>query len=615
MPSRFRPVSLLIETDLDRAALKPDAVLLHPAGHAPASSRVILHETLHYWQQLSQGFLHRLAAEDLARLEDFEAGRALAPPGPHRREYVRRYQPLGFSAHDLQEALARYWDVHVLGPPLLLSLERADPKLSWSDDIEARHAALEKAGRLAAPDGSGYSGEAYDLAMTAAAGRYARPYLLLLERMPSMAAAGMFPLIAHMAFQTSRPVPFFTRLIECAMPLFDPFGSANRDIEVMWKSTFAPAMSLALHLARILGEPFDYTPLLCEPEDPRLGRAIPYRWARHRVHVAADVLARREAGEGAAEPADKPGGTAAWELMLRLATPGIAEHRSFLSEWLSPPAIRFGDGECWRLGDVHRRMRVPEVDEAEQRLSAEQAMIAGECAALDGRWQAFVRAGLRQGYGSAPAEPGRYESAVYQGASAIARLAGERDPVLIEWLLQTMLPPAAERQRPLALARGWYFFVRATLAADPVRADDIDRVCAMLVMHLGGFVPSAEYDAETGTEWRWTGAPVETALAAEFCGASSERLGDVVRAQQCRAIELEALKSEAIARALSRGPAAETLARALAARIARLEAFLDDPRIGAGVAPIRSRPGEEAAGIDPSAMAGPAGAPEPIDRD
>jgi len=48
--------------------------------------------------------------------------------GAYRTEFMRKDDTAGFSAHDLHESLARFWDVHVIGPHRLIEMEFADGK-------------------------------------------------------------------------------------------------------------------------------------------------------------------------------------------------------------------------------------------------------------------------------------------------------------------------------------------------------------------------------------------------------------------------------------------------------------------------------------------------------
>ena len=573
MPNVFRPVSLVIETDLERSAVN-DEMIVHPAGHNPAASRIVVHETLHYWQQLSQSSLVRLAAEDLARLEEHERDGTLPAPGARRHEYMRRHEEWGFSALDLQEALARYWDVHILGPPLLLSLERADPNRQWEAEFEQAYAALEAQGRLPSPDGARYSGESYDLAMATAAGSYARPYLMLRAELPSLTAAGAFPLLAHIALHTPEPVIFFARLVEFAVPMFGPGKAPNDSIEDFWKQMFLPAVAVGIKLAEALNLVIDFMPLLSSELEETLGRSKPHDWARHRLEVAINVLAEQErAREAAAEPGKAPLEAAVAELMLRLATPGVPKHRAFLAAWLSPPLVKFADGKREILGRLHRRLAGAPDSEAERRLSAEFDWIADEAEAQDARWQAFVRAGLRRGFAPRPGPPLEIESAIFDAAQAIARLGARRDPILQLWLAQLLDPEIEDERFPLGGKKGWHRFVRAMLVGRTTRADDIAHVYAMLLMQLATRQGLVQYDAESGLTWEWAGSPLEVALAAEFCVQGAKLvLDDPELTSLGRAIEMVALGDGSTFMAMSHNGEPTPLTAALARRIAHLRA-------------------------------------------
>ena len=157
--------------------------LTGPKDWRPGLARKVFHETLHYWQHISQGFLIRLIEEDLDRLERFEATGNIPPPGPLKRMFVTRDATAGFSPRDLMEAHARYWDIHAIGPPRLIEADLDNPHRE-TDSILTRPAYddMKAEGRIwrhidPNGEGHGYSGFSFDLAMRLAGGAYARPYL------------------------------------------------------------------------------------------------------------------------------------------------------------------------------------------------------------------------------------------------------------------------------------------------------------------------------------------------------------------------------------------------------------------------------------------------------
>src|SRR5215213_11572445 len=135
----FLPVALTIDVEVGdpEAAARALSVI---GSEDIYSSRVVFHETVHYWQQLSQGFLLRRAEEDWQRLIDYERAGQVGRDDSVSREFYREEPTLGFSAHDLQECLARFWEVVALSPNRIM---RDD----WISDRSSFHPDYIKANR------------------------------------------------------------------------------------------------------------------------------------------------------------------------------------------------------------------------------------------------------------------------------------------------------------------------------------------------------------------------------------------------------------------------------------------------------------------------------------
>lgn len=331
--SRFRETSLHIHVDRPDAHPAADT-LLHPKAHESPISRVVLHESVHYWQFLNHGFLARLADEKLRRLKAFEDQGAIEPPGPVQREFQRRYESVGFSAEQLHESVARFWDIHVIGPVELLELELGDPNRRLPDAIQERYAYLKEKGLLQAPDG-GYSDLAFRLAMDASAGDYGRPYAIMRDHYPAATADGLFPIAASMAFQSKRPALFFVRLTHMVAPAI-PL-EPRKSIEEIWHNAFPYIAGMAARLAYELGEKLDFG--VTAYQVSQLADWEPHRWAAYERQCALDSL-QQNADLHLSQPITKDVKYAAlWELTRLLAS---RQNRSI------PLAPR---GECvgWRL--------------------------------------------------------------------------------------------------------------------------------------------------------------------------------------------------------------------------------------------------------------------------
>jgi hypothetical protein len=208
MPT-FSPVALTI--DVEEGDKKTAAQALWALNTADIhSSRVIFHEAVHYWQQISQGFLLRLAEEDWQRMTELERGGPPSGNDPIRREFYRKEPKLGFSASDLQECLARFWEVIAFGPNNIMRDEWKHGRLSVHPDYvnanRSKHF-FRRPGRLA----WGY--DEFLSAMTMIGGQYAGPFLATGYKMGN-GDIFVFPWLAHYALQTRRPAEVFASFLE-----------------------------------------------------------------------------------------------------------------------------------------------------------------------------------------------------------------------------------------------------------------------------------------------------------------------------------------------------------------------------------------------------------------
>ena len=395
MGSSFKPISALIEVDFPWR--EADAkVLRHPSAHESQCSRVVFHETVHYWQQLGQGFMGKVAEEDWSRLLRFEARDAPGETGPLRNEFVRRHGGAGFSALDLQESLARFWDVHVIGPHRLLEMDFEDPKRAIDDFFKEQYLALKKKGMIVHPEHGGYSDVAFDMAMEASAGNYAKPYKFVRERCNPVATGVVFPLAGHCALQSDKPVDVFLKVIEAAPQRLQNLPR-GQPIHELWRACYSVVRTLSLQAAGELGMA-KLTMGAAAIRNGSLTQHPVYRWAfgeleRGRMVLEdtplAEVLARTFSR--VPEETMRGGVRGALALDMCLSCPGDTTHRSFLVEWLAPPCVRFPDGKQWALPELYRRELVPEIDEAERKLSDERRRVAEDVLDVNERWLGFRR--------------------------------------------------------------------------------------------------------------------------------------------------------------------------------------------------------------------------------
>lgn len=394
MSSTFRPISCLIEVDFEWREPHSE-VLRHPIEYYPEFSRVIFHESVHYWQQIGQSFLTRMILEDWERLIKFEKDGTKSEVGPYRREFVRKDQKLGFSARDLQESLARFWDVHVLGPHNLLEIEFSDPRRAISEEFKKNYFELKTAGRIIHPKHAGYSDIAFDLAMSATAGNYAMPYQFIREHHNSIATGTMFPLVGHFAFQTERPIDMFRKLIEIVGITVSRFRTGV-SINDMWKYCYNHIRWQALELAE---KEYKNRRLMQSAEiiyNSILNNHPVYSWILNELTNGVQVLSESRFVEELLKyqfdvdlnqlPRNARG---ILGQDFCLACPGDPINRSFLLEWLSPPCILFPNNQKWILGELYRREIIPEISLQEELITKDRQKTSGSVLQIEERWSKF----------------------------------------------------------------------------------------------------------------------------------------------------------------------------------------------------------------------------------
>ena len=389
--ARFNPVSLIIDTAAPWRQAH-SSVLRQPSAWHPQLSRVVVHETVHYWQQLSQGFLARMAEEDWRRLQVFKDSGEIQPAGPLRHRYVEVNPHTGFSAHDLVESLARFWDVHIMGPPDLIEAELRETGRFTQPEVVDRFRDPKKRGLLwEEAEKSGYSDLAYDLAMEMAAGSYAKPYLLLREQTNPMSANVLFPIFGHAALHTADPVAFFNKLVETALPKFEfPRGKA---IEELWRDAYFPCFAEATRLHKTdTGEYFK--PADVTIEQGALMEHPGYRFAFHARGALADFILTYAEEEFYIAPDNLPAEARAIITIDFLhACPGIPNNRAAnLLAFTAPPCVRFLEGKRWVLGKVFKNESDPNVKIDGVDLGECHSRAADAIEAVERDWMAFRQA-------------------------------------------------------------------------------------------------------------------------------------------------------------------------------------------------------------------------------
>lgn len=313
----------------------------NPAGYFPEKSRELFHETVHFWQYLASGYLTRIVEDDWNRLVHFEQTGEASRESTHRAHFIQPDAKHGFSPLDLVEAFARYWDVHVIGPPELIELELRSDRYVFSNDFVNRFEKLKTEGQLRHPEHGGYSGAAFELAMEGPGGGWAKPYVMLRQKLPPKATAALFPISINLALQTTDPVGSFAFLISGA-PSIESALPSNLDIAHLWRWCYK-----------------FITPLLNKlPEETLLGNGARVAAAgsldRHPLwNWLIKYMLRASAEIGAIGSHAKIDQDTAVErgiqpLSFALACPGDLQNRQWLVSFLAPLLVRFTDGVEWR---------------------------------------------------------------------------------------------------------------------------------------------------------------------------------------------------------------------------------------------------------------------------
>jgi hypothetical protein len=362
----FSHVSLLIELDHEWWPPKT-AAFLSPANYFPRRARMLVHETMHYWQQLGSSYLLAMAQEDWEQLISWEQG-ARPAIGVLRGAYRRPEGLHHYSSHDLCECLARFWEVMFLSPRVVLrdaviqarraSLEGVAPK--ELTDLAAR----------AEGDGDEMNTQVFDMAMQLS-GSYGIPFAVLRKVIGAGNATVLFPLLVHFALKTTRPVYYFERFVDrvtgAALARADELGIASS-----WDRAAAVALytTVSSYCGEIIRETGDERRLSCAAifGDSSLRDNPAYQWSFGQV----DRLAKAIGGHD--DIVD-----------MAICLPAFSDFRILLTSYLAPPCVRFRDRQA--VGLAAKYLSAHDDASAEDKAAAETAMDA--CLSLQQRWESF----------------------------------------------------------------------------------------------------------------------------------------------------------------------------------------------------------------------------------
>jgi hypothetical protein len=252
----------------------------------------------------------------------------------------------GFSAYDLWECEARFWEVLFVGPQVVLrEAVTRSRRQSLSGEVDADLASL---ARRDEPDS-----QTFDMAMQLSGG-YAAPFRVVRELVGQRDALVVFPFLVHFALKTRSPVETFERLLDEVAPALaaeaDRLGVASSG----WTAEIAAGLYTLASDQAGEAEPL-HAPALFP--DSGLADNPAYAWSFARLEQVAATV----------------GGPT---VDLAICLPGFADFPVLLSRMLPPPCARFRDRRAVDLVDLLSH----ETDDEGP---------AAEVLAIQARWETF----------------------------------------------------------------------------------------------------------------------------------------------------------------------------------------------------------------------------------
>jgi hypothetical protein len=255
--------SVTIPTEVDASWFKEDDISynLTPFYSYPNDpkwgnilSRVLYHESIHFWQFLSSGYVANLIGGEWDRFKQYERTGEILPQGELLQNYSIRKEGLPFSSAELVECWARYWDVHTRSPAQIIREEGIELPSTMPIEIDGGYFVR------------AYTSKAYDAVMQGGKNPdiYAAPYRWLLQKTSgdSRFVNYVFPIIAHHAFGSPDPTGVFSRAFERAIQsaelrelINQQTGNINLSWLMIWEDVIEKAI---LSVLRETGMP-NYT--------------------------------------------------------------------------------------------------------------------------------------------------------------------------------------------------------------------------------------------------------------------------------------------------------------------------------------------------------------------
>jgi len=301
--------------------------------------RVLYHESIHFWQLLSSAYLANAVQDEWLRLQQFERTGELRPPGELVAQMAVRQPDEPFSAHELMECWARYWDVHTRNPAQIIE---EDGIVADNDTLRTRHEGID-----------GYTSEAFDLFMQAGkdAALYAAPYRWMLAECNGNSALAntAFPILVFHAFGSPNPVRLLRRSLARALDsklVWSGMATRSGNINLDWLNNWSVFAGEAIAPARQDLRMPDFTagwdvisrgPLGTHPIYGPYGGRVRALLTMARLGVADAVQDDSMAAAYAFAVADLP----VHDPRVIFAFPGQPVYRLTLGEHLPPPRVRF----------------------------------------------------------------------------------------------------------------------------------------------------------------------------------------------------------------------------------------------------------------------------------
>ena len=301
--------------------------------------RVLYHESIHFWQLLSSAYLANALQDEWLRLLKFEQTGDLGPVSNAVSQIAEQRPGEPFSAHELMECWARYWDVHTRSPARTVE----------EDHIQAPKEALRtKQGNI-----EGYTSDAFDLFMQQGndAELYAAPYRWMLETCSGHSAFAniAFPILVFHAFGSPDPVRLLQESLARALKstiVWKGVDGRSRNVNLDWLNNWGAFIGEAVEPARRDLNMPSFTAGWDVLSRGSLGKHPIYGPYLRRIRALFKLASLRHGAPPKERSLEAVYAYAVSDLPTRdpvviFAFPGQPEYRLALGTYVPPPRVRF----------------------------------------------------------------------------------------------------------------------------------------------------------------------------------------------------------------------------------------------------------------------------------